>query len=276
MSRSTVGVLARFGETIQKLTFTIAVTCISRLFRSRDQLAAKVRPAPLEAPPPGRLSKFAISSEGRLVDSVLVVPEEQPVEAALLICHGIGEVVDDWLAAQYLLAEQGVASLVFDYSGYGQSSGVISAERCEQNAIAAFSELQVRFPSALLSVLGFSLGSGVGAAILPRLPVHRLVLCAAFTSLREAACCMGLHPKLSLLVSPIWSTQQALGMCQVPVLLVHGERDGLFPVEMARVLHDSCASEVELVLVPENGHDDLYRKPERSYWRRIASFVRSS
>ena len=47
-----------------------------------------------------------------MLDAVLVTPDANGARASLLICHGIGETVEHWLAVQQLLAANGVASLV--------------------------------------------------------------------------------------------------------------------------------------------------------------------
>ena len=60
---------------------------------------------------------------------------------AVLICHGIGELVEYWGGVQDLLKGMGVSSLVFNYSGYGESTGRVSAAHCEEDAMAAYKEL---------------------------------------------------------------------------------------------------------------------------------------
>lgn len=46
---------------------------------------------------------------------------------AVLLCHGIGETVQHWSAVQALFHDQGVGSLIFNYSGYGRSTGQVRA-----------------------------------------------------------------------------------------------------------------------------------------------------
>jgi hypothetical protein len=77
------------------------------------------------------------------------------VRAVVLVCHGIGETVGHWVPVQELLAANGAASLVFDYSGYGRSTGRIEAAQCERDAIAAFEFLEKLAPGAPIAVLGF-------------------------------------------------------------------------------------------------------------------------
>ncbi|MFL6427117.1 MAG: alpha/beta hydrolase [Acidobacteriaceae bacterium] len=182
----------------------------------------------------------------------------------------IGETVGHWLGVQGLLAQNRVASLVFNYSGYGRSTGRIDADQCERDAVAAFNFLQGRMPSQPVSLLGFSLGSGVAAAIATRVAVHYLVLCAAFTSLRKAACCVGLPYSVARLLPAIWNTEETLRTCAAPVLIVHGEKDCLFPATMARDLASACTGPSELILVPQLSHNAPIFNPESSYWSLIA------
>ncbi len=260
----------------QSLLFTVALTCISRSLLALDLLLGRVKRNAAVTPPIGLVSRMTIPSGSNFLDAVLVTPGSRPVLAVVLICHGIGEVVDHWSGVQQLLAENGVASLVFDYSGYGRSSGCISAFQCEEDAVAAFLHLQALFPGEPVSLLGFSLGSGIGAAILSQVRVHRLVLCAAFTSFRSAARSLGIPTRLAFAVPPIWPTEVVLRTCSLPVLIVHGEQDRLFPVQMALALRAACASGSELVVLPKLSHDEPFRRPQRSYWSLVTAYLSST
>ena len=165
-----------------------------------------------------------------------------------------------------------LSQLVFDYSGYGRSCGWANPDQCERDAVAVFEYLQMRMRPTPISLLGFSMGSGIAAAILPQVSAHRLVLCAAFTSFKAIA--VTVWPAwLSGLIPDIWHTEQSLRASPVPVLLVHGERDQLIPLQMALDLQASCAWPVQLVVVPDVGHNDPFYHPQSSYWRLIAEFL---
>jgi len=255
----------------QTLLFTIAITCISRGLLARDRLMGRVGNRLIRASSDVSISRLTFASGMNVLDAVFMRPVSVPEPAVLLICHGIGEVVEHWFAVQQLLAESGVASLVFDYSGYGRSTGHISPTRCEQNAVSAFCYLQELFPSRPVSVLGFSLGSGIAAALLSRVPVHRLVSCASFTSFKDATLTAGFPGIFGFLVPPIWRTEAILSASAVPVLIVHGEEDRLFPPRMAEELKVCIGPKCELVIVRELSHDQPYRDPQRCSWNLIAS-----
>jgi alpha-beta hydrolase superfamily lysophospholipase len=258
---------------IDDLVFTAAVTVSSWTLILRDRLLGRTNKVSLENSSYLKTSRHTISSGNQRLDAIFVVPAIDPARAAVLLCHGIGETVDQWSGVQKLLATQGVASLVFDYAGYGKSTGCIRWKQCEEDAIAAFSILKALLPDTPISVLGFSLGSGIAAAILNRVSPEKLILCSSFTSFQAAACRVGLPRALSFLVPQIWNTEESLRLCTLPVLILHCENDRLFPTQMASALAASCRGHAKLVIVKNQRHNDPVYRPEGRYWSHVLSFL---
>lgn len=258
---------------IDNLAFTAAVTVASRSLILRDRLLGKVKRAPLEHHQYLEISRRSIASGKQVLDAVFVVPVGKPARAAVLLCHGIGETVDHWFGVQKLLAAQGVASLVFDYSGYGRSTGRIQWKQCEQDAIEAFGALKVLLPDTPASILGFSLGSGIAAAVIDCVSPQKLILCSSFSSFQAAVCCVGLPRRLSYLAPPIWNTEESLRRRSLPVLVVHCENDRLFPSQMASKLASVCGERARLVIVPNQQHNDPFYRPQSQYWDHVISIL---
>jgi len=246
--------------------FTVSITCVARFMVVRDRVLGLCGWAPRGDFSGQPASRHSIESAGSLLDAVFVEPAAGPPQAALLICHGIGETVGGWLPVQQLLAAGGVASLVFDYSGYGRSTGTADWERFEQDALDAFARLEQLAPGVPCSIFGFSLGSGIAAAVASRVNATNLILGEAFTSFRDAAGCAGIPAALAGLVPPIWNAGEALRNCQARILIVHGEKDGLFPVKMACDLAALCPATTELAVIPNVGHNQPFRRPNMDYW----------
>ena len=251
--------------------FTVAITFASRMLIWRDQLLGRTSPVRMGNHPDALVSRHSIASGSNTLDAIYVEPADGPAQAVVLICHGIGEVVERWFPVQKLLAGNGAASLVFDYSGYGRSTGSISARQSEQDAIAAFEHLRGLAPGRPVSVVGFSLGSGIAAAVISRIPAERLVLCAGFTSFRAAAHRTGVPKWLAAAVPDIWNAEESLQGNSLPVLVVHGEKDQLFPVRMAQELAACCGPDVELIVVPDLRHNQPFYRPQLEYWGLILS-----
>jgi pimeloyl-ACP methyl ester carboxylesterase len=257
---------------LHRIAFTTALTCASRIVQMRDRLLGRV--------PRGRpdcatvnATQHRIPCGKNLLDAVYVEPADAPARSAVLICHGIGEIVAQWFPIQRILAESGVASLVFDYSGYGRSTGLIDWLQCEQDAVAAFQLLQRLAPAVPITILGFSLGTGVAPAILDRVAPDRLVLCAGYSSFRDAARAAWIPPFLTFLVAPIWSAEESLRNCEIPILVVQGDRDRLFGMQMAQDLVACSGGRAELLVLPARSHNEPFYYPHAHYWSPIIHWI---
>ena len=215
--------------------------------------------------------RLVIASGKRRLSAVYVsAGEDTP---AVLICHGIGELVEYWGKVQGLLKGMGVSSLVFNYSGYGTSTGHLSAAHCEEDAAAACRELAARGHRSIV-LLGFSLGTGVGGAVASRVAIDGLVLCEGFSSLREAAIAMGFPRWITRVVPDAWDTVHRVSALEIPVLVVHSDVDGLFPLSMAQRVAEACGSRGTLVVIEGVSHNAPIFAPTEDYWRPIAEWVK--
>jgi hypothetical protein len=192
---------------------------------------------------------------------------------AVLICHGIGELVEYWGKVQGLLQGMSVSSLVFNYSGYGTSTGHLSTAHCEEDAIAACRELAARGHRSII-LLGFSLGTGVGGAVASRVAIDGLVLCEGFSSLREAAIAMGFPRWITRVVPDAWDTVHRVSALEIPVLVVHSDVDGLFPLSMAQRVAEACGKHGSFVVIQGVSHNAPIFAPTEDYWRPIAEWVK--
>jgi len=220
-----------------------------------------------------RVTPKTIQSGKNRLDAVYVEPASGPPRSAVLICHGIGEVVAQWFPIQRMLAESGIASLAFDYSGYGRSTGFVDWLQCEQDAVAAFQVLRELSRGIPTSLLGFSLGTGVAPAILNRVSPDCLVLCAGYTSFRNAARAAWIPRLFSPLVPPIWSAEEALRNCSLPILVVQGEHDRLFGLQMAHDLVACSGGRADLLVLPARSHNAAFYNPTPEYWGPIIQWV---
>jgi pimeloyl-ACP methyl ester carboxylesterase len=254
----------------QNRIFTLAITAISRCLIVRDRFLGRLRVQ--EAADSATIVKAYLLPSGRnLLDARFVMPTEGAAKAGVLICHGIGETVAHWAAVQALLAREGVASLVFDYSGYGKSTGRITFEQCEADTLIAFKTLRQLVPTTPLSILGYSLGSGIAVAVTPELKPGKLIVCAGFSSLRKAAASLGVPSLLTRLLPPIWSNIDALKIVTVPVLVLHGSLDSLFPPGIAHQLGSNCNSPCEVIVVAGLSHNGPMYRPNIAYWSLVTS-----
>ncbi len=219
---------------------------------------------------PFEKERLTIASGNRRLAAVFVsAGEDAPV---VLVCHGIGEIVEYWGQVQLLLRSMGISSLAFNYSGYGKSTGIPSAARCEEDAIAACAEL-VRRGCSSIFLLGFSLGTGVASSIASRVPVSGLILCEGFSSLRDAAASIGFPRWTTYIVPDIWAPERRVAELRLPVLVMHSDADDLFPLPMAKRVADACAKRGELCVVQGLSHNEPIFFPRKLYWQPVVDWM---
>jgi pimeloyl-ACP methyl ester carboxylesterase len=219
---------------------------------------------------------FLPSGKRRLACAYMPGVEGGP---AVLLCHGIGETIGHWSAVQALLHDHGIGSLVFNYSGYGKSTGRVRAEHCDEDLVAAYAELrrQVGLETPVF-VLGFSLGSGIAAQGVEALRplVAGLFLCEAFDSFREAARAMGAPRWLTRMAPDVWVTITAVERLQMQVWVVHSDGDRLFPLEMPRRIAKACGERGELIVVEGLAHNEPYLMAAERYWLPVVERMRQA
>lgn len=248
---------------------SLILTVISRAIFRRDRHNGKMKRI---------LDAFSFAEQRLVLESgdrrlsAVDVPAGNDAPA-VLICHGIGEVVEYWGRVQEAFKEMGVSSLVFNYSGYGASSGTITAAHCEEDAIAAYRALVDRGHRSIF-LLGFSLGSGISCAAASRMDVAGLILCEGFSTFREGAIAIGCPQWLTYTVPDVWDTAVRVSDLSVPVLVVHSDADELFPMTMAERVAKACGPRGELIVVNGLVHDAPIYTATPIYWQPIADWIK--
>jgi fermentation-respiration switch protein FrsA (DUF1100 family) len=205
---------------------------------------------------PSRQLTFASGDRTLRASFVAVSRPEAP---ALLIFHGDEEDISRWAAAQARLYEAGVSSFVFDYIGYGGSTGRPGVARLAQDAHAAHAQFVILTPRASVHhALGFSLGSAVlidvAEQLRPRL--DGLVIAAGFASAREMAVATGLVAPWAAWVLPdLWNSEKRLADVALPLLIVHGRDDEVVPLAQALRLCEAARRPRRLVVLDDLPHD---------------------
>ena len=205
------------------------------------------------------------------------ITAERPALGHVLLCHGNAGDVTNRLPYARLLAGAGLDVLLFDYRGYGRSTGRPSEEGTYADARAARGTLLARdgvHPGRLL-YLGESLGGAVAARLALEHPPAGLILQSTFTSVRDMA---RLHyPLIPRAVVPdAYPTQSLIRDLRAPLLLLHGAQDELVPLAHAQALYAAAPQPKRLHVFPRSGHDDLLGDDGREWLSTIAAWARDA
>jgi fermentation-respiration switch protein FrsA (DUF1100 family) len=200
---------------------------------------------------------------------------DPPVIGHVLFCHGNGGNISDRVGTAASLAAAGLDVLLFDYRGYGTSTGSADEPGTYRDAHAAAAALLAHagVDPGRIFYLGESLGGAVALQLATEAPPCGLILQSTFTSIRDVA--RRHYPFIpTRLVPDAYPSVQRIGRLRTPLLVLHGERDETVPLDLGQALFDAAPEPKRMRVFPGLAHDISIASEE--YARAIADFVRSS
>jgi fermentation-respiration switch protein FrsA (DUF1100 family) len=157
--------------------------------------------------------------------------------------------------------------------GYGGSGGRPTEEANIADALAAYDHLIAHgVPAERIVAYGESLGSGQAVPLAARRRVAAVVLEAPLTSTVDVGRRVYFWLPLSWLVTDRYDNERTIRAVTAPVLILHGERDSVVPVEMGRRLYDAAKEPKRIELFPRAGHNDLF---DHGAWEKAEAFLES-
>ena len=179
----------------------------------------------------------------------------------LVFFHGNAESVETsgpWIGG--LAASLNARVLILDYRGYGKSEGRPYERGIVQDGIAAVEWLSQRTgkPASQFIYLGRSLGGGVAIQVARTHPPGAFILVSNFSSMVDVAAHAFPWLPVRSLMRNRYESAPALAEMDIPLLQIHGERDGIIPIELGRRLFDvaPCANK-HFLIAKGRGHNDL-------------------
>ena len=186
-----------------------------------------------------------------------LIPGDQN-KPVILYCHGNASTVSDpsYLRFLELVHEMGVSVLIFDYRGFGKSSGSPSEEGTYSDAEAAWEYLHdsLGYAPGDIVIWGKSLGGGPASYLASRHPGCRaLILESTFTSIPDVA--QRLIPFLptSRIINHKYPVESRVRELGCPLLVMHSPQDETVPYELGRSIY-ARASEPKRFLELRGGH----------------------
>lgn len=200
--------------------------------------------------------ELTVESEDGECLSAWWVPGRPPLLGHLLFCHGNGGNIGDRVHTAALLSAAGFDVMLFDYRGYGNSTGRPDEPGTYGDARAARAALlaQPEIDPARIFLLGESLGGAIALHLAIEAPPRALILQSTFTSIRDIA---RYHYPLipSLLVPDAYPSLRRVGGLRAPLLLLHGDHDDTVPLAHARALFNAAPEPKRLHVFFGLGHD---------------------
>jgi hypothetical protein len=161
--------------------------------------------------------------------------------------------------------DDGYGVLLVEYRGYGGNPGRPSERGLYADGRAALAFLGAAgVPARNLVLYGESLGSGVAVRLAAERaeagrPVGAVVLEAPLSSATDIAAFHYPYLPVRWLLLDRFDAVSAVGAIAAPLLIIHGDADGVVPVRFGRRLFDAAAEPKEGRWISTAGHEDLHR-----------------
>lgn len=161
------------------------------------------------------------------------------------------------LAAAF--ARRGIRTLLFDYRGYGGSSGTPTEDGLALDAQAALDYLISRpgVDSGQLVYFGESLGGSVAVRLAVDRPPRALVLRSPFASLADVA--RHHYPFLPVrwLLRERHETARLIQRVSAPTLVITSDDDSIVPVSQTRQVYEAAREPKTLLTIEGADHNDF-------------------
>lgn len=167
----------------------------------------------------------------------------------------------------------GISLALFNYRGYGRSTGEPGEQALFADALAIYDHVAALHgvDARRVVVMGRSLGSGVATYLASQRPVAALVLVTPYDSM--AAVARTHYPFLltgPLLRHPFDSASRARTI-DAPMLALLAGADTVVPPQRGEALARAWRGPVRSVVLPKAGHNDIALHP--AYWPAIREFL---
>jgi hypothetical protein len=193
-------------------------------------------------------------------------PEHGEPEGGVVVLHGAGSRKENHFDFARACAAGGLAALVFDIRGHGESAGGLDARAIDDVALMA-EVLRERGGVDAIGLRGSSMGGYLALVSARAAQARGVVAICPATAVGLSVGVRGQRfdfraerDAIVALLRDHDETEAARDL-EVPLLLLHAEGDEVVPVELSRNLH-AAAPASKLVVIPGGHHRSIQHDPE--------------
>jgi len=202
------------------------------------------------------------------------LPARGEARGALLVSHGNAGTIEDRLDIARFFVESRVSVLLYDYRGYGRSTGSPSEQGTYADGRAAWKALveQRGFAPARILLYGESLGGGIAVELATEVKAAGLILHDTFSSLDDAAAFHYPWLPVRWLLRTHYDNMGKIGRVGAPLLVIHSPDDEVIPFEQGQKLFGAAAEPKEF-LVTAGSHNGPGYLGNAEWRARVRAFV---
>ncbi len=164
---------------------------------------------------------------------------------------------------------------IFDYRGYGRSTGTVSEVGTYLDGEAAIEYLRLRYSvePAHLVLFGRSLGAAVAAEMASRVHSAAVILESPFVSVREMAREIAPFLPIGPLLKTQYDTAAKVRNIKSPLLVLHGDKDEVVPFSQGKKVFDVAPQPKWFYRIAGAGHNDTYLVGGDPYFQALKNHI---
>ncbi len=201
---------------------------------------------------------FFTTTDGQILNGWWVPAPD--ARFTVLYCHGNAGNIANRLHKVKFFHELGVNFFIFDYRGYGKSTGWPREQGLYRDAMAAYDYLITRpgVDKTKIVFYGKSLGAAVAIDLATRRPAAALVVESGFAS--AALRGQELLPFLPVqwLMRQRFDSLKKIKGVTIPKLIVHGRQDEVIGFHHGRMLFDAAPQPKQFLAIEATHNDDTF------------------
>jgi pimeloyl-ACP methyl ester carboxylesterase len=192
----------------------------------------------------------------------------------LLFCHGNAGNISHRLESIQIFHALGLNVVIFDYRGFGRSSGTPDEEGTYRDAESVWNYLiaEKNFHPEQIVIFGRSLGSGIASWLARQHQPGALILESSYTSLPDLGARIYPYFPVRLLARYHYPTVNNLRHINSPVLFIHSRDDEIIHFVLGEE-NFRQANEPKQFLEIQGSHNDGFLVSGQIYREQIGAFL---
>lgn len=239
-------------------------------------------------------NEFNIESKFGYDLHLTYVKNENPTEHTIIICHGV--TVETRAVIKYLnmFLKNGYNAVFIDHRAHGKSGGrKVSYGYFEKHDLAEAIQWVRKKHSGKIGLIGESMGAAISMQALMVEKVDFVIGDCGFSSLEEEVKHQFRLVKFIPTYPGFWFTRlfvyllggydinktspvEAVRQADIPIMVIHGEKDNYVPFYMASIIYEKIKSEHKMMYVAEGSkHAISYEDHPDEYEQQVSKFLKN-
>ena len=195
------------------------------------------------------------AKEGDVIDALnFRAPQSKGV---VLYFKGNTRSIKGWSKFRYDFTEADYDFFIFDYPGFGKSTGRPTEESIFDDTCAVYERVREMYPEEKIVIYGRSLGSGFAVRVASLYHPKLLILDSPFYNLKELADYYSWILPLKWILRLHVPLNEYIKDVKCLIVIFHGNKDKIIPYRFSERLKKEFPDKIDLRTIEGGKHNDL-------------------